>query len=410
MKFIIKLGFKNIFRNRRRTVLTISAIFFATMLIVLFKSLISGMFDNMIKNVIMFETGHVKISNRKYIEKEKLMPLEYYVDSAKTYIERFEKIKEVDYLTPRIKTPVILNIGDKNYNALVFGIDPEKERRFNTLHEGIIKGEYLGNDNDKILVGYKFAEEFDLKVGDRITLLGRTVYNSISLESFEIGGIFSYGMTTLDKKAFFVTIDAAQKLTQMDGGVTEIFVMLHNIEDDGIAAKKINEKLPEQYIARSWKKQGNYYNLVRIATSIYNVMYLFFLVLAAFVIINTIMISVYEREREIGALTALGMTRKEVLGLFIVEAGTLSLIGSFLGAAIGAIIAYIFSQFGINTYKLGGGEVASQFNMSDTIYLNPSVGIVIFAFVFGALVTILFAILPALKAAKIDPIKALRSV
>ncbi|MBN2570056.1 MAG: ABC transporter permease [Deltaproteobacteria bacterium] len=410
MKFIIRLGFKNIFRNKRRSLLTISAIFFATMLIVFFKAWIAGMFDNMIKNVIMFETGHVKVSNTKFLEKEKLMPLEYYVDDAQGHIDEIEKINEVDYVTPRIKVPVMLNINDKNYNALVFGIDPIKEKRFNTLHQGIVKGEYLDNDNDHILIGKKFAEDFDLKVGDRITLLGRTIYNSISLESFEIAGLFSYGITTLEKKAFFVTVESAQDLTQMGGGATELIVMLHDIEDEGIATAKINQELEEPYIARSWKEQGNYYNMVRVATSIYNVVYLFFLVLAAFVIINTIMISVYEREREIGALTALGMSRKEVLGLFVVEAGTLSLIGSFAGSMFGGLLSFVFSKFGINTLELAGSDIVSEFNLSDTIYLNPSWGMIVFAFIFGAIVTIACAVIPALKATKIDPIKALRSV
>lgn len=410
MKFLIKLGFKNIFRNTRRSILTISAIFFATFLIVMFKSLLGGMFNNMIQNVIMMETGHVKISNEKYIEKEKLMPVEYFIDSSQTYAKEVEAREEVDFVTPRIKSPVMLNMNDKNYNALLFGIDPQKEKRFNTLHKSIIEGSYLNNDEDKILIGKRMAEELDIQLGERITLMGKTIYNSISIESFEVSGIFSYGIATLDKKAFFVTIDAARELTQMDDGATELFVMLHNRENEGIVTKSVNKDLPNKYSARSWKEQGNYYNIVKISTSIYNGIYIFFLVLAAFVIINTIMISVYEREREIGALTALGMTRKEVLALFVVEGGVLSVIGSFLGSSVGGIVAYIFSHIGINTYELGGGEVVSQMNISDIIYLQPSIGIILFAFFFGSIVTILFAAIPAIKAAKVNPIKALRSV
>lgn len=409
MSFLVKLGSKNIFRNTRRTILTISAVFFATLLIVVFKSYINGLFDNAFKNAIMVETGDVKISNKKYLEKEKLMPVEYYVDNASKHIDKFEDFENVDFVTPRIKIPVMISRDNKNYNALVLGINPEKEKRFNTLHKNIVKGSYLSANTDNMIVGDKLAEELNIKIGDKITLLSKTVYNSISIESFKVSGIFSYGITGLDSKVLFVPIEAARELTKMYKGATELFVMLKDREKDLLVEEKLNQSLPEEYVAKSWKKQGNFYNMGKMANTIYNVIFFFFLVLAAFVIINTMMISVYEREREIGALTALGMAKKEVLSLFIVEAGILSLIGSFLGSTCGGVIAFILSKVGINLYQLGGG-VTSQFNISDVIYLRPSIEIILFSFFFGSIVTIIFAIVPALRAVRVDPIKALRSV
>jgi len=409
MNFLVKLGFKNIFRNTRRTILTISAVFFATFLIVVFKSYINGLFDNAIENAIMVETGDVKVCNKKYLEKEKLMPIEYYVNNAGKYIEQFENFENVELVTPRIKVPVMISRDNKNYNALVLGINPEKEKRFNTLHKDIVKGNYLSANSDNMIVGNKLAEELNMKIGDKITLLSKTVYNSISIESFKVSGIFSYGITGLDSKAMFVPIEATRELTKMVEGATELFVMLRDRNKELPVEKKINQSLPEEYIARSWKEQGNFYKMGKIANTIYNVIFFFFLILAAFVIINTIMISVYEREREIGALTALGMTKKEVLSLFIVEAGILSLIGSFLGSSCGGVIAFILSKVGINVYQLSG-NMTSQFNMSDIIYLRPSIQIILFSFFFGSIVTIIFAVIPALRAVKVDPIKALRSI
>jgi putative ABC transport system permease protein len=408
MKKIIKLGFKNIFRNKRRTFLTITAVFFATFLVVIFKSFIGGLWDNALNNAIMLEMGHVKVAHKKYLEKEKIQPLEYYVDDVDKHIENLEKLESVNFVTPRIKAPVMLNLNDKNYYTQLMGINPEKEKRFNLIHEKIVDGEYLSSDSEGIMVGSGFAEKFDLRTGQKITLLSQTIYNSISVESFKITGIFTYGIKALDERFLIAPIGRAQDLVKMGNGTTELLLLLDDRENSLAVADKANSILPEEYIAKSWKHQGNYYNMIRIATQMYNVVYFFFLLLASFVIINTIMISVYEREREIGALTALGVTRGEVLGMFVTEAGILSVIGSLMGSLSGGLVSFVLSKVGINTLALWG-ETMSEMNISNVIYLRAEWQTVIFAFIFGFLVTIFFASIPAFKAVKVDPIKALRS-
>jgi len=366
------------------------------------------LWDNALNNAIMLETGHVKVAHKKYLEKEKIQPLEYYVDDANKHIENIEKLEGVNFATPRIKTPVMLNLNDKNYHAQLLGIDPEKEKKFNIIHEKIVEGEYLSSDFKGILVGSGFAEKFDLRVGQKITLLSQTVYNSISVRSFEITGVFTYGLKSLDERLMVAAAAEVQDLVKMGDGTSEILLLLYDREKDFEIEKKVNAILPEEYTARSWKNQGNYYNMIRIATQMYNVIYFFFLLLASFVIINTILISVYEREREIGALTALGMSRGEVLSLFVTEAGILSVIGSFMGSLTGGLVAYLLSKVGINTLALFG-ETMSEMNISNVIYLRAEWGTVIFGFIFGFLVTVIFASIPAFKAVRVDPIKALRA-
>ncbi|MBN1695367.1 ABC transporter permease [candidate division WOR-3 bacterium] len=408
MKHIIKLGFKNIFRNKRRTFLTITAVFFATFLVVMFKSFIGGLWGSTINNVIMLETGHVKVAHKKYLEKEKTQPLEYYVVDAEKIINQLEELSEVNFATPRIKAPVMLNINDKNYYTQLLAINPEKEKRFNVIHEKIVDGEYLSSDSKGIMVGSGFAEKFDLHTGQRITLLSPTVYNSISVESFKITGIFTYGIKSLDERLMVAPIASVQDLVKMGDGTSEILILLDNIEKSLAVEDEVNAMLPEEYTAEAWENQENYFNMIRIATQIYNVVYFFFLLLASFVIINTILISVYEREREIGALTALGMSRGEVLYLFVTEAGILSIIGSLLGSLSGGLISFILSKVGINTIALFG-ETMSDLNISNVIYLKAQWQTVIFAFIFGFLVSIIFASIPAFKAVKVDPIRALRA-
>lgn len=409
MKHIIKLGCKNILRNPRRTFLTITAVFFATLLVVIFKSFIGGLWDNSMNNMIMTDTGHIKVAHKKFLEKKKILPLEYYIDNVNSYIETFEKMEDVNFATPRIKAPVMLNLNDKNYGAQLLGINPEKETQFNVIHKKIIEGKYPTSESEGILVGSEFAKKFNLHTGQRITLLSQTIYNSISVESFTISGIFSYGIKALDERLMVAPISRVQELVKMGNGTSELLLLLKDREKSLAVEDEINSILPSEYVAKSWKNQGNYYNMMQIADKIYNLLYFFFLLLASFVIINTILISVYERQREIGALTALGTTRREVLALFVTEAGILSIIGSFLGSLSGGLIAYVLSKVGIDTVQIFG-ETMSEMNISNIIYVRAEWQTIIFSFLFGFVVTVIFASIPAFKAVKVDPIKALRAI
>jgi putative ABC transport system permease protein len=356
----------------------------------------------------MLKTGHVKVVHEKYLDKEKTQPLEYYVENAAKYIDELEKLKDVNFVTPRIKAPVMLNKNDKNYYAQLMGINPDKEKRFNIIHEKMIEGEYLSSTSDGIIVGSGFAEKFNLDLGKKITLLSRTVFNSISVESFRVSGIFTYGIKSLDDRLMVARISNVQKLVKMGDGVSELLLLLKDREKSIAIEEEANKILPPQYKATAWQNQESLFDFLKLAQKMYNGIYFFFLLLASFVIINTIMISVYEREREIGALTALGVTSGEVLGTFITEAGILSLIGSLLGSLTGGLISFILSKVGINTVEIFG-ETLSEMNISNVIYLRPEWGTILFSFVFGFLVCIIFASIPAFKAVKMDPIKALRA-
>ena len=372
------------------------------------KSFIGGLWGSTINNVIMLETGHVRVAHNKFFEKEKTQPLEYYIEDAEKVIVQLEKLKGVDFATPRIKAPVMLNLNDKNYYTQLLGIEPEKERRFNLIHEKVVDGEYLSSESRGVMVGSGFAEKFDLHTGQKITLLSQTVYNSISVESFKITGIFTYGIKSLDERLMLASIDRVRDLVKMGDGTSEILILLDDIEGSLAVENEVNAVISPDYTAKAWENQGNYFNMIRIAAQIYNVVYFFFLLLASFVIINTILISVYEREKEIGALTALGMSRGEVLSLFVAEAGILSFIGSLLGSLSGGLISFILSKVGINTLALWG-DTMSDMNISNVIYLRAEWQTVIFSFIFGFLVSIVFASIPAFKAVKIDPIRALRA-
>ena len=409
MKFLIALSFKNIFRNKRRTFLTILALFFATMMIVLFKSFNEGMFNNLQANARIMETGDIKIAHKQYFKKQRTIPLEYHIENCEDVINEIKQIEGVKHIAPRIKFPVILNVNDKNYTIFVMGIDPDVEKQFNPLHEKIIDGKYLNPLENELLVGRISAEKLNLNINQKLTLLSETVYSSISVKSFIIKVIFSYGVTFFDKKLFFIPIKYARKLVKMKGGASEILIFLDKKKDPDKIAEIINKNLPKEYIAKSWTKQGFIYNMIRIADAMYNWIYFFFVLLAAFVIINTIMMSVYERFREIGTLTAMVMRKKEVVLLFVFESGILSLIGSFLGASTGGLLSLLFSRYGIDVSKMGA-EALEEFTISNIIYFQPDIYTVIFSFILGFAISVICAAIPARKAAKVDPIKALRTV
>ena len=410
MKSLFLMAMRNITRNKRRSFLSALAIFLAVFMIVFFYAFTNGMFGSMKKNVKMSDTGDIKISQKEYIKKETVSPLLYSITDYEKIIQETEAIQGVKVATPRIKFPVLLSKDDKNFSLFGMAIDPQKEKVFNPLYKQIQEGSYLSADKKEILIGEGVAKQLEVKVGDSLTLLVKTKYESIGIKSFKIVGIFNYGMPTLDNHYFFVNLKYGQKLLRMKKQVTEILVMTEKGKIKEIANQidnKILQKYSSDYTAQTWFKQKNYFTMINLATVVYTYVYLIFVLLASLVIINTMLMVIYERYKEIGVMRAMGLQKKEVLITFLMESGVLSFFGSLAGVLAGAILLLALSNTGINLMAMAGKTMES-FSVDTIIYLNLSVKNLIFSFLLGFLLPISFVYIPLRKIFKINIVDSLR--
>jgi len=423
MKYILKMAFRNIGRNKRRTILSASAISIAIMLVVIMRGFIGGLSDSMFDSLTKIETGHIKIENTKYYEKEDMMPLEYTVNGFKGegyegMLPVVKSVKGVKTIVPRIKFGVLLSFGGKSVSVMGIGVDPEEENTITPYNKIMVSGEYLKADNNarSIIIGSGLADKLRIKLGEKLTIVSRTAYDSLKGMTFTVIGIFKYGISALDEKLFYIPIGSASRLLEMGDGASELIVMVDKPENAEKIANEIKDILQKQegennashYAVIPWQKQEGIFGLIKTGQKIYSYIYLGFLILASTVIINTTMMVIFERTREIGTIGALGMTGGQIVLLFTLEAAIVSAVGSLLGTLVGGGFDLLLSKVGVNLYALRGGT--TNLMSTDIIYPRFDLLLLLWSFFFGVIVASVIAYVPARRAAKIEPVEALRSI
>ena len=426
MKYILKMAFRNVGRNKRRTMLSAVAISIAVMVVLVMRGYMGGITDSMVDSLAKTETGHIKIAHSEYYERQDMMPLEHAVDGFngegyKPLVSLLESVDGVKIVAPRIKFGVLLNFDGKSRSALGMGIDANSEKMVASLDRMMVEGQYFGDDENSksVILGSALAGKLGIKLNDKLTILARTAYDSLRGMTFRVTGIFSHGMSSLDSKLFYIPIGAAARLLEMGNGASELILMTDNIEYAQEVADEIRSRFTGQgsyledgktplYAVVPWQEQETFYSMFRSATRMYDFVFVGLLILASTVIINTTMMVIYERVREIGTIGALGMTGRQIVLLFVVEAMIISAIGSFLGMAAGGGIDLFLSIKGIDLQALSGGS--TDMPTTDIIYPHFGASLLVGSFLFGVAVASVIAFIPSLRAARIQPVEALRSI
>ena len=429
MKYILKMAFRNIGRNRRRTMLSAAAISIAVTVIVFMQGYIGGITDSTFDSLTKIETGHIEITHPEYYDKKDMMPLEYMVngfDDAgyKQLIPILESVEGVKVVAPRIRFGVLLSFEGRSQSALGLGIAPKAESEITAFDRIMAEGQYFEDDENakSIIIGKGLADKLNIKLDDRLTILARTAYDSLKGMTFRVSGIFRYGISGLDSKLFYIPIGSAARLLEMGNGISQMVLMVDKPENadkiaDKIAERFLNEgktaavmedgtKLPYKVVP--WQRQEGALEIFTSASSIYKVIFIGLLLLASTVIINTTMMVIYERSREIGTIGALGMTGRQIVALFIVEAMIISSIGSFMGVVVGGGLDFFFHKTGINIQALTGGSM--DLPSADIIYPRFGLSLLIGSFIFGIVVSSISAYFPSRRAAKVEPVEALRGI
>jgi len=412
---MFKIALRNIFRNKRRSVLTGLSIAAAVMIAIYLWSFVSGILDSLFDNSIRLNNGHVCILNADYLRREKMMPLEANIPDYAEVEKTAKEVPGVTLATGRIKFGVLLDYKGKNKPVLGTGIVPETESGVSHLDRKMVEGRIISAGKEEMNVGEGLAKELGLKLGDTLTVVTQTAYGSITAMNLKIVGIFSYGVPSIDKTTFYIPLDRAQELLDLSGAVTEIFVFVKNMNGARIIAKEIGDRLqniyPGRYSTRAWQDQEALYAYMVLARRIYAVVYFLILLLASFTILNTMFMSVLERTKEIGTMKALGLKNRQIMSIILFEAMLIGILASCAGAACGAGIAYYLATEGIDftaTFNAMKGTISMP--IPYVYYAVFSWGIVLFGFCMGIVFSVLAAIPPALRAAKMEPTEALREI
>jgi len=411
---VFRIAFRNIFRNKRRSILTGLSIAVAVMIAVYLWSLIVGIMDDLFDNMIRLTCGHVRILNTDYVKRERMMPLEANIPDYLAVGKAVAANPNVTLTVGRIKFGVLLEHQDENKPVIGVGIVPENESQISHLDQKIIEGRMIKSGQEEMNIGIILARELGLKLGDTLTVVTQTAYGSISAMNLKIVGIFSFGVQSIDKTTFYIPLDKAQPLLDLDNAVTEIFIYVKDKDKAPEVVKEIKASLDQvysgKYTTKAWQDQEAIFFWMTIARNAYGFLYFLVLFLASFTILNTMFMSVLERTKEIGMMKALGMKDRQVMGVILLEAMLIGAIASFIGAVWGSGVAYYLATKGIDFTATFEKMGTVNFPLSYVYRAVFSWGIIFFGFCMGVLFSVVAAIPPALRAAKMEPVEALREI
>lgn len=404
------VAFRNVFRNLRRSILSAVAIAVSAMAIMALLALLETMETDMATNLTSYYTGEVRIRHADYEKYERYNPLHLSLNTEEVTSVASD-VEGVEAATARINFPANLYIDEKNNGAMGVGVDFNTEQAFIDFPAIVDEGRIPESGANELLMGKFLAHDLGLSLGDKVTMLTSTALRGSNAMTFTIVGIASIPVGGLSAKTVYVPLDRAQYLLRMEGQTQEVLLLTEDGYKERDVANAVKTALQQQLSLETetsaWKDLNMMYTFLSIAKFIYYVMGAIFFVLGSTVIINTTMMVIYERVREIGTLGALGMQGKELTRLFLLEGTFISIAGSTLGTIVGVLIVYILSKTGINFT-----EAMSGVDMEISSILFPQVNwfTALFVWIYAIIISSLSTLIPSRKASKIEIVEALRYV
>ncbi len=415
--FLFKLAFKNIFRHKLRTIISMIVIAFAVMIVIFSRGFINGMIHSLYSDSIQYNSGHVHIMREEYFKKKRLMPLDFPINgfednNLNEMIRSIENIKEVKGVIYRLKFGSMISTGQELITLQGWGINPKKEFELTDIKERIVEGRMVQTEKLEIAMGTELLDKIDSEVGDKVTIIFNTSYSSLKGVTFNIVGRIESGLKLLDENVFFLPLGEAQRLLYMEDQVTEMLVLANERNQASEIQNSIKHlieknKALDKYVVMHYEESNVLLSYLNIAQLVYNQIYFLFVILASAVLVSTMIMIVKERTKEIGMMLALGLEEKGILILLIIEGSIIGLIGSFLGAIVGHYLSSILSEIGINV-GTAVNSVSSDIMFNKMIYPTSSIGNSLFAFFAGVIIVILVSIIPARRAAKLEPTEAMK--
>ncbi len=407
---MVKLALRNIFRNRRRSLLSAIAIAVSAMSIILLLALVEGMEVDMRANLIAYYTGEIRVRDSEYERYERYHPLHLSLDDEGVTAV-LETMSDVGESSGRISFPASLHMGDRSRTILASGFDFARETAFSNLEAILFEGRLPHDRSNELVMGRVLAAGLGIEVGNRVTLLAPTASGSSNAMSFSVVGIVDPPIGSLSSSTLYLSLERAQHLLHMEGRVQELVVLSTGGASLSLLAGEIETKLADQLgletEVRAFDELNEMYGFLRIAKLIYYVIALIFFILGSTVIINTTMMVIYERMAEIGMMKALGMEDGRVRLLFLLEGAIISAVGAFVGVLVGLAITAVLSRVGIDfTEAMSGIEM----EVSSVLYPSITVFTALVVFLYGVAIATISTLIPTRRAARIQVVEALHYV
>lgn len=396
------LALRNILRQRRRSIIAIAAIAFGVVAMMLSVGYIEWIYWANRELSTVNQLGHIQISKPGYHEDGAADPFRYLLPATSSALQTLEKLPEMRSIAPRLTFSGLISHGDSTLSFIGEGIDPDKDPSSRNLL--VIAGKLPSNQDPKgIVLGAGLAANLGVKTGDTIVLLTNTASGGINAIEGKVRGLISTSMKAFDDNMLRIPIDTARKLLRTQGAHLWVVTLQRTEMTDQVMNRIRNDPVFKGYEIVPWTKLADFYNkTVALFSRQMGVVKLIIAVIIVLSISNTMTMSVMERTVEIGTAMALGIRRRRILGLFLLEGGLLGAMGGICGVVLGYLAAHAISAIGIPMPPAPGmsrGFVAG-------IIVTP--GIVFEALLLALSTALIASIYPAWRASRLIIVDALR--
>jgi ABC-type lipoprotein release transport system permease subunit len=402
MKQLFTLALRDLGRNRRRSFFSALALGMGLALLLLIASVIEGEMRSSMSLAINLQTGHLQVRAPSYDEAKTSLAWEDLVDSPGQAAAQIAALEPVRAATPRLFASGILLAGGETAGVRIVGVEPDSAANA-PYRDGLASGSFLAaDDREGILIGQSLADTLGLSAGGRVSLMVNTSNGEVDEQPFIIRGVYTTRTPGLDEVTVLMPLAKAQAITGAGERASTLFVLLKDSEQTAAVAAALQGG---RYQVLTYLQMNDLLVQTEQMAGGYMIfIYLIVLAITATVIVNTLIMAVFERTREIGILAAIGMKGGRIMAMFFAESSLLAAGGIALGLILGGLLVAYASTVG---FYIGNYDITG-IPLGETIYarLTPGDAISLTALAFA--VTLLAALYPALLAARMEPVDALR--
>jgi len=400
------MAWRNIWRNKKRTLLTIFSIFMAVFLSLFTRSMQIGVYTNMISNAVKFSSGHIQIHKKGYWENKSISKI--FTDTPKMD-SVISQNKNVVFSIPRIESYSLASSGKHTKGSIIIGTDPKLEDELNKYSQKIIKGKYLEANDKAVIVAEKLAEYLNVGVNDTLILLGQGYHGITAAAQYPIKGIIDYPIPQLNNQLVIMPLKEAKYFYATENRITSLSLMVNDADNIDKTINELKKKLPDKYEIMPWQEMNTELVQAIQSDSIGGIIMLAILyIVIGFGVFGTIMMMTMERKKEFAVMVSIGMQKTKILLVVVIETLFIGLVAIVLGI----IISYPFIAYLHNNPIPLTGDMASAyetFGIEPIIPFSTKAGIFINQILSVVGITFVAVIYPLSMILRFNIMKALRS-
>ncbi len=405
---ILKIAWRNIWRNKKRTLITTLSISGALFLIILMRSMQFGFYDNIINTIVQSYSGYVQVHANGYWDKQSVNNS---MEVNEKLINEINSINGIDNVAKRLQTFSLVSKGEKSKGVIITGIEIEKEQLITDWDKKIIEGSKSFDNADRIILSKGIAEYFDVTMGDTLVLFGQGYQGMMAAGKYVANGIIDLKNPKLNEMAIFMDIESAQDYISSENIATHLVIDKKEYYDEKKIAEDVRKAISSDYEVMTWKEILPELDQMITADNVGGLIMAFILyVIVCFGMFGTVLMMTEERMYEFGVLLSIGMDKIKLYLIILLETIMLSSIGVIIGVLTTRPISHYFNRNPINMESFGEGlgDAMGEFGFDPIMpfSINWDIPISHAAFIFG--ISLLISIYPAIRILSLNPVKAMK--